>query len=189
MYQLMLTPRVLTPGPGRALGTAIVASLVLTGGIARSEDGPPTKHQNGPVAVGHGIKPGATAVAPPIAGIPKNLREGMAQLLEGSGLFSQALTTVYPRLVDAKLAGPVPYKPANGSVETVYCATASLDDLVPWKVAAWLRVEPGTSPGSALIRAGSGTSYGCGASDLDYGPFPELEAARQKKRQARGKTD
>ena len=176
----------------RVLCGLAIACLLWMGNVARCETASPATQKPGattPSATAHAgtaSAPGSSTGAP----VSRNLREAMAQLLEASLAYRTAMDSGAPKLLAAQFAGPL-QKRMNlfASPQTVYCASAKIDIWpFPYERTAVLLVEPGEN-GQERIRATIGmnnTPFACRL--VKYGPFPELEAARQKRRQALGKT-
>jgi hypothetical protein len=114
-------------------------------------------------------------------------------MLERSPVFR---TLFDVKLINAKLAGPFPYKArtalfsAQYREHTLYCAKADFD--VPWIHAvgknALIRVGAFVNGAERLYATVSNlTPFEC--DKANYGPFPELEQARARRRHALGKSD
>jgi hypothetical protein len=127
------------------------------------------------------------------SGLLQRRRQAIAQMLEGNFAFR---TLFDVKLINAKLAGPFSHKYRNflfsteTHTETLYCASADLD--VPWihavRKTALIRVGQSSNGTERLY--GKVSNYfppECG--DANYGPFPELEHVRARRRKALGKSD
>ncbi len=125
----------------------------------------------------------------------KRRRLVIAEMLERSLPFRTILDV---KLLNAKLAGPFERKFRNflfsseTHTETLYCASAQLD--VPWihpiEKFALIRVglsSNGSEQLYAKIPQGYSSPLECG--NANYGPFPEMEQARSRRRRALGKSD
>lgn len=117
-------------------------------------------------------------------------RMAIATLLERNGAFGLPGET--PKLYDAKLAGPMQ---ATGNLfgkpEIVYCASALYPipfSFFPMGAYAVIRIKK-TETGAELMRASAGRKSQWECFQPKYEPFPELELARARHRQALGKTD
>jgi hypothetical protein len=184
----------------RLLSGLAVASLLVAGSAARGGQPPPMTAQRksnpemgSPVthAGSAGSAVATAAGAPPVD--PASLRrrrEAIAHLLEGTLAYRTAIDNGAPKLLETKFAGPFEYPTFFSGPETVYCASAKIPFwLIPDTRVAVIRVERAEN-GSERIRATVGlnnTPRECRLAK--YGPFPELELARQKRRQALGKAD
>jgi hypothetical protein len=176
----------------------LVAGLLFAASAANGQSGPPTQPKPKAAAPSiakqsGGAAPATNAAAPaPGAGVPRALREAMAEVLEGSVGFRSSLEPA-PRLHDAKLVGPLQASTGlfHSSFETIYCASARVDFWpLPGEPVAMLKIvtdENGKQRivGSVGLTGGPMQCRGI----KNYGPFPELEAARERRRQALGKTD
>jgi hypothetical protein len=120
-------------------------------------------------------------------------RQAIAQLLEGSFVYR---TLFDVKMINAKLAGPFPYKVRNAlfSSEThtviLYCAKTEFVFLgiqAPSRTAL-IRVGR-TSNGSERLIATASNYFPPECKNANYGPFPELEQARARRRHALGKSD
>jgi hypothetical protein len=120
-------------------------------------------------------------------------RQAIAQLLEGSLAFR---TLFDVKLINSKLAGPFPYKVRNAlfssetHTETLYCAKADFD--IPWihaigKIAVIRVGEFRNNSERLYVTIPKYYPFEC--RKADYGPFPELEQARARRRHALGKSD
>jgi hypothetical protein len=177
---------------GRLSGCLAAACFVLAIGAVRAQtaasappqraapkSATPTPHK-GSIA-----SPGKPAVAE----APPNLREAMAKMLEADLGFRTYLDGGAPKLLDTGFVGPIQrstdlFRPS----ETIYCVSAKLDIFpFPTQRVALLKVVTGQD-GKVVIGARIGltnTPFACRL--VKYGPFPELDAARRKRREALGK--
>jgi hypothetical protein len=193
---------VTTSAKRRSLSGLVLACLLLAGwfilsagpSLAASDANPSPKPD--PAARSTSASGPAHAAATAVTSNPVLLqrrRQAIAQMLEGSFPFR---TFFDVKLIDAKLAGPFLHKARNSlfstetHTDTLYCAKANFD--VPWIHAvgksALIRVVE-TSKGSERLVARVSNDYPFECSHADYGPFPELEQARARRRKALGKTD
>jgi hypothetical protein len=182
----------------RMLGGLAVASLLVAGSAARGGQPPPTAQRKSNPEMGSPVtRAGSAGSATATAGAPavdpaslRRRREAIAHLLEGTLAYRTAIDNGAPKLLETKFAGPFEYPTFFSGPETVYCASAKIPFwLIPDTRVAVIRVERGEN-GSERIRASVGlnnTPRECLLAK--YGPFPELELARQKRRQALGKAD
>lgn len=181
------------------LGGLAVASLLVAGSTAQGEQPAPTPAQrkSNPATGAAVTRAGNAGVAAATTGAPavdpaslRRRREAIAHLLEGTLAYRTAIDNGAPKLLETKFAGPFEYRTFFSGLETVYCASAKIPFwLIPDTRVAVIRVERGEN-GSERIRATVGlnnTPRECLLAK--YGPFPELELARQKRRQAMGKAD
>ena len=115
----------------------------------------------------------------------------MAELLEKGYGFRGRLASA-PRIHDAKFAGPIQARTdLFRSPETIYCVNAVVDvPLIPAHPDALLRVVTDENGKQRIVASISlnDTPFGCRLIQ-NYGPFPELEAAREKRRRAEGIKD
>jgi hypothetical protein len=98
---------------------------------------------------------------------------------------------VPPKITNAKFAGPFEYKGLfQTKPSTIYCASARVDfPILAGEYVAVMAIVP-TADGKEKIVGRIGLTYVPNQClRAPYGPFPELERARQKRRQALGKTD
>lgn len=138
----------------------------------------------------------ATAAAGAVTSNPVVLqrrRQAIAQMLEGSLVYR---TLFDVKLINAKLAGPFPHKVRNAlfssetHIETLYCAKAEFVFVgiqSPSRVAL-IRVGQ-SSNGSERLYAQIPNYFPPQCGNANYGPFPELELARTRRRHALGKSD
>ena len=183
----------------RLLSGMAVASLLVAGSAARGEQPPPTTAQrkSNPQIGSTVPRAGSAGSAAATAGAPavdpaslRRRREAIANLLEGTLAYRTAIDNGAPKLLETKFAGPFENKTFLSGPETVYCASAKIPFwLIPATRVAVIRVEPGEN-GLERIKASVGlTNTPRECLLAKYGPFPELELARQKRRQAMGKAD
>lgn len=114
-------------------------------------------------------------------------------MLERSLAFRTAFDV---KLFDAKVAGPI-WRQAKSSIfssetypELIYCVEAKMDILgLPYVKSAFIRVWRTPNGQAERLQANvtSGGALFCPKSE--FGPFPEFEQARAKRRAALGKTD
>jgi hypothetical protein len=179
----------------RATAVAMTC-LLFASGVALGEDRlsaapPPSQSKPKLPATAPTAKKAALAPAAVDAhSAPGSLREAAAELLERNIAYRTILDSGAPKLLEAKFVGPIQRKTwIFGPVETIYCVSAKLDIWpVPYERVALLRINS-TESGQVRMAATIGlnqTPSGC-ALIKNYGPFPELEAARQRRRHAMGK--
>jgi hypothetical protein len=135
--------------------------------------------------------PSAIAVDPVIQ---QRRRQAIAEMLERDITYRTILDV---KLTNARFAGPFEHQTRIlfGPIkqETFYCASADLALPywpLPWPRSAMIRVEKVNEVSERLdaeIRINGGEPGECGR--VDYGPFPELEQLRAKRRAAMGKAD
>jgi hypothetical protein len=138
-----------------------------------------------------GAAPVTNAAASAPGAAPRTLREAIAELLEGSIGFRSRLSPA-PRIHDAKFIGPIQRSTdLFRSPEPIYCVSAKVDfPLIPAHPVALLRVVTDENAKQRIVATIGVTSTPSACSFIkDYGPFPELEAARERKRQALGIKD
>ena len=115
----------------------------------------------------------------------------MAQLLERSIGFTSRLQPA-ARIHDAKFVGPIQRSTdLFRSPEAIYCVKAVVDvPLIPAHPDALLKVVTDENGKQRIVASISltDTPFGCRLIK-DYGPFPELEAVRERRRQAMGIKD
>ena len=170
------------------------ACIVLAIDAVRAQTAAPSPQQRNASPSAAPKMSGTGSVAPkPVSADPRpSLREAIAKMLEGHVGFRTLLDDGAPRLLDTKFAGPIQRRTdLFRSPETIYCVSAKLDIIpFPTRRVALLKVEPGQD-GKPVLEATiglNGTPFGCRLVK-EYGPFPELDAARRKRRQALGKTN
>jgi hypothetical protein len=127
---------------------------------------------------------------PASAQAPRALREAIAKMLEPSLAFRTYLDDGAPKLLETKFAGPI-QKSTDlfRSPETIYCVSAKLDIFpFPTERVAILKVVTGQD-GKTVIGSRTGlnnTPFGCRLLSKEYGPFPEMDALRRRRREAMG---
>jgi hypothetical protein len=133
----------------------------------------------------------AAAQAAPAAVMVQRKREAIAELIERNAAFGVLALGGAPKLSEAQLAGPFEYKGLfQTKPATLYCARAKMDSfLIPTRPAAV--VEFVSMPDGTVRLEGRAYTTKTPRQCLlaKYEPFPELERARQRRRQATGKTD
>jgi hypothetical protein len=127
-------------------------------------------------------------------------RQAIAELVEKSAGFDGNSSS---KLTDARLAGPKVLihrewknwlKPTT-EVDVIYCAKAQLDSSLFPPRTALIFVRNDGNGAETLQAIVERNSYGAGVEPPGchrmegYEPFPDLEQARARKRQALGKTD
>jgi hypothetical protein len=185
---------------GRLLSGLAVASLLVAGSAAWGGQQPPpttAQRKSNPEMGSTVTRAGSAGSAAATAGTPavdpvslRRRREAIAHLLEGTLAYRTAIDNGAPKLLETQFAGPFENRTFFSGPETVYCASAKINFwLIPATRVAVIRVEGGEN-GSERIRATVGLNNTPSECLLaKYGPFPELELARQKRRQALGKAD
>ena len=120
-------------------------------------------------------------------------REQVATMLEKHNAYRGLIDDGAPRLLNAKFAGPFEI---GGNIfyarETIYCVSAEIESPIPWPVptvrTTALRIKRTDS--GEVVRAQIGVnSAPTGCASPKYGPFPELERARARRREAMGKSN
>jgi len=177
----------------RSSSCLAAACIILAIDAVRAQTAPPPPQPRNasPSAAPKMSAAGGVAPKPAAADPPPGLREAIAKMLEAYALFRTLLDDAAPKLLDTKFAGPLQRRTGLfRSPETIYCVSAKLDIFpFPTQRVARLKVETGQD-GKPVLVATIGlndTPFGCRL--VKYGPFPELDAARRKRRQALGKTD
>jgi hypothetical protein len=179
---------------GLALTCLVLASCLISGAgstLAASDENASPK--SGPAVAGNAAVGPTVVVVYSNSGLLQRRRQAIARLLEGSLVYR---TLFDVKLINTKLAGPFPYKYRNSlfsadtHTETLYCASADLD--VPWihavKRIALIRVGQ-SSNGTERLYGKVPNYFPPECSNANYGPFPELEQARARRRHALGKSD
>jgi hypothetical protein len=173
----------------RGVGCALLVAMVLAGGGASAQQSPAG---NSPAATSPASKPAAGKPAAPGSGAVRQpdhrtVRARIALLVELLAGYRPIEDDRAPRLVNAQIAGPIADAlPLQGSGE-VYCVRADIDPkfsgiLLGTKTT---RVTVEARPnGTMSVRARSVAGAFCTGT---YGPFPELEQQRAKRRKAMGK--
>ena len=178
----------------RSIGCVIVLAMALAGGVASAQQSPAA---NSPAAKPSASKPGSQKQSePPRApgsgaarGQPDNwtVRARIALLVDLLPGYRPIEDDRAPRLVNAQIAGPIADAlPLQGS-GAVYCVRADIDPkfsgiLLGTKTT---RITVEARPnGTMSVRARSVAGAFCTGT---YGPFPELEQQRAKRRRAMGK--
>lgn len=167
---------------------------------ASDQGAPQVEDPNSPQAIKARMEASEKALSPAYI---QRRRQAIAELLEKHVSF---VDLVHVKLTDAQLAGPKVIihrewanwlKPTT-EVNAIYCARAQLDsplELYPRRTA--LIVVRNAGNGAETLQALVKMSGYVGINDEPlachrmegYEPFPELEQARARKRQALGKTD
>jgi hypothetical protein len=114
----------------------------------------------------------------PIAADPVLLqrrRQLIADLVEG---YPDYRTIVWVNLLNARLAGPFEW-----GKRTIYCVSAQLWSAIGSTPTMVVQVQR-SGDGSERLIAATGGLFEC--TGADYGPFPELEEARAKRRKRLG---
>jgi hypothetical protein len=130
------------------------------------------------------------AAAPNSDAVVRRRREAIALMLESNRDFGIAYQ-VPPKITNAKFAGPFEYKGLlQTKSSTIYCASARIDfPIIPGEYVAVMAIVP-TADGKEKVVGRIGLTYvPTQCLRAPYGPFPELERARQKRREALGQTD
>ena len=188
---------------GRSWCSLALACLLLAGCAGAgaspaplaSEETPPPKADPAAalaaVAGAGAVSAGAVAADPALLA---RRRQTIAAMLE-SNIAYRTLFDV--KLINAKLAGPFQIKKRNflfsseTHTETLYCASADFD--VPWIHAvrrnAVIRVAQSSNGPERLYARIPLNYYPPECGDAKYGPFPEMEQLRAKRRKALGKAD
>lgn len=177
---------------GRLLNGLAAACIVISIDAARAQAATPPQRHNPPASTTPKSHTGSVAPSgkPASGDAPRSLREAIAQMLETHIGFRTLLDDSAPKLLDAKFAGPIQRSTdLFRSPEAIYCVSAKLD-IFPFPTERVALLKTVTGPdGKPVISATIGLTrrpFGCN-NMVDYGPFPELDAARRKRRQALGK--
>jgi hypothetical protein len=181
-----LAGALLVPSSKQVVRSLVIVCLLFTAGAAFSQSASPAT----PTPAQSATKQRGGA-APAQAPAPRALREAMAELLERGIGFRSRLSSA-PRIHDAKFIGPIQRSTdLFRSPEAIYCVKAVVDfPLIPAHPVALLKVVT-AEDGRQGIRARisiTDTPFGC-LRIKDYGPFPELEAARERRRRVEGIKD
>jgi hypothetical protein len=180
----------------RVLRRSLIATLLVAASAAHGQGAPATPQKPQAAAISaakqpSGAVPAATTAGVPAPGVaPRALREAMAELLEKSIGYRSTMQPA-PRLHDAKFIGPLLVGGLFRSPEAIYCASAKIDFWpIPAKSVALLRVVTDENGKQRIVASVGITGGPLVCRDIkNYGPFPELEAARERRRQALGVKD
>jgi hypothetical protein len=192
-------------GIGRSLSGVALAGLALAGcaspgsvpsTLAGEQSAPPKAGPAQAQAATAGSRSASLTMPAVDPVLEQRRRQAIAALLESSIGYRTILDV---KLTDAKLAGPYleTYRnlfSGSTSEDRYYCVSANLDLPYlpqPYPRTAVIRVKPAEN-GSESLRAAIGLTQPpseCMGKRIPYGPFPELEQLRAKRRQAQGKTD
>jgi hypothetical protein len=179
----------------RLSGSFSVVCMALIIGAANGQTEPPSargaKAQASavPKATPAGTAP-ATAASPAAGVASGNIRQAIAQLLEPDIGYRTLLDGGAPKLLEPQFAGPLQGRTfLFRSPVTYYCVSAKLDIFpFPTQRVAMLTLESDPS-GKSVIKGRIGVDNVPSGCSVRYGPFPELAALRQKRRQGLGKPD
>jgi hypothetical protein len=182
----------------------LLAGCASPGGIAtpqaNEQGAPPVEDPNSPQAIKARLEASEKALSP--AHLQRR-RQAIAELLEKNTGFNNIFQA---KLRNAQLAGPkviihrewANWLKPNDEVDAIYCARADLDSpLQLYSRRSAVIVVKNAGNGAETLRALVRTR-GWLAADVEssacyrmegYEPFPDLEQARERKRQALGKTD
>jgi hypothetical protein len=194
---------------GRGLRVLTLACLLLAGcaspgGLpsqqASDQGSPPTADPNSPDAVKARVEASEKALSPAYL---QRRRQAIAELLEKNVGYDN---NFHVKLMEAQLAGPKVAKhrewynwlKPTTEVNAIYCAKAQLDsplELYPRRTAVIVVKNAGN--GAETLQANVAVNGYIGVNAVPpichgmegYEPFPELEQARARRRQALGKTD
>ena len=126
-----------------------------------------------------------TATAPPaawsnaaVAADPAVLQRRRQAIAEMAEVYPSYRTIFWLQLINAKLAGPFEW-----GGRTIYCVSAQLWSPIGSAPTTVFRVER-SSNGMERLTGASGGLFEC--ANANYGPFPELEEARTKRRKRLG---
>jgi hypothetical protein len=119
----------------------------------------------------------------------RNIRERIAGSVEGMMMFRGIIDGGAPRLLNAKVSAPFVYKSQFGSPNTLICVSAEIEQplsgLLPTVRGVSfivVRSPNGTEGYGPLDSNNNGVPAECNAAK--FGPFPELQRLRTKRRQA-----
>jgi len=160
---------------------ALVCTLLV--GCAGGSSRPLTADQTSPPKAEPAAAQAATAqpVAwsnAAVAADPAVLQRRRQIIAENVEVSSAYRTIVWVQLINAKLAGPFEW-----GGQTIYCASAQLWSAIGVVRVTVIRVER-SSDGSERLTGATGGLFEC--TNANYGPFPELEEARAKRRKRLG---
>jgi hypothetical protein len=180
---------------GLALACLLLAGCAGTGAgpspLASEETPPPKADPAAALAAAAGsgaASAGAMAADPALL---QRRRLAIAAMLERHFAYR---TLFDVKLINAKLAGPFEYAEkslftAKTWTSTLYCTSVQLDvalSIIPVVRTAVIRVVP-SGNGFERLNARNQSPFECG--DAKYGPFPEIEQLRARRRKALGKAD
>jgi hypothetical protein len=187
-----------------SLACLLLAGCASAGGPpsqqAADQSSPPAADPNSPDAVKARLEASEKALSPAYL---QRRRQAIAELLEKNVGYD---VNFHVKLMDAQLTGPKVVKHTEWhnwlkpttEVDSIYCAKAQLDsalNLFPRRTAVIVVKNAGN--GAETLRAIVAVSSVIGMDSeppschgmVGYEPFPELEQARARQRQALGKTD
>jgi hypothetical protein len=179
----------------------LLAGCASQGGVpsqqASDQTSPAIEDPNSPQAIKARLEASEKALSPAYL---QRRRQAIAELVEKSAGFDGNSSS---KLTDARLAGPKVLihrewknwlKPTT-EVDVIYCAKAQLDSSLFPPRTALIFVRNDGNGAETLQAIVERNSYGAGVEPPGchrmegYEPFPDLEQARARKRQALGKTD
>jgi hypothetical protein len=189
---------------GPALACLLLAGCASPGGLtsqqANDQRSPPIEDPGSPEAVKARVQASEKALT---ADYLQRRRQAIAELIEKHVGYDN---NFHVKLMDAQLAGPKVIihrewanwvKPTT-EVNAIYCAKAQLDsplELNPRRTAVIVVKNAGNGAETLQAIVKISGYIGLNPEPLachrmeGYGPFPELEQARARRRQALGKTD
>ncbi|MGY3451660.1 hypothetical protein [Bradyrhizobium sp. USDA 4353] len=170
-----------------------ILMLLLLAGCASAAAPSPQADAGQPAAASNDTsKRDSRAVAASTAADPSlpRRREAIARVLEDHLGYRTWLDDGAPRLSEAKFSGPFEYGggPFESKRITIYCVSAKLElPLIPTTRITVVHFEPGEGGREKMefVVAMNHTPKGCMLAK--YEPFPELERAREQRRQKMGK--
>jgi hypothetical protein len=169
-------------------GLAALA-LLLASPVARAASALPATYQSKPNQIANTKRSDDKSAKAP-AGVVLGRREAIARLLEsGRGYGLEMMGP--PKLTEAKFAGPFEYKGLfQAQPATIFCVSAKVEYPIFATTRVTVLAIVATPDGKERIVGRTGMNYRpAQCSYAPYGSFPELERARQKHREAMGKTD
>jgi hypothetical protein len=162
---------------------SMALACVLLAGCAGGTPPPLTADQTSPPRVEPATARAATAqpgtwANAAVTADPAVLQRRRQIIAENVEVSSAYRTIVWVQLINAKLAGPFEW-----GGRTIYCASAQLWSAIGTVRTTVIRVER-SSDGSERLTGATGGLFEC--TNANYGPFPELEEARAKRRKRLG---
>jgi hypothetical protein len=179
--------------------------LVVAVSAASGEPAPPTAGQHSQAVVTTNLKSSpksgarSSGVGTPSAAVPaasQSVRMTIATFLEGQPRFRKFDDDGAPKLVNAKIAGPILGLRKSVPEQPFFCVQVNLilTNRILWvtqdeldAVITFIASEDGSVriQGTVIsVTTGSATCH-----DRPYTPFPELEQVRAQRRRALGKVD
>jgi hypothetical protein len=175
---------------------AVVQALFATSAAWSEPISPATGNRSGSVVTEGVVSSGRTAPSTSVPMPTPSVRTTIARFLEGVQRFRKYDDEGAPKLVKARIAGPVEVTRMFSDKHLIYCVEADLimTNRVLWVthdvLQAVIKFLPGENGGQriqAQVRSVDRLHTVC--NQVPFTPFPELEQLRTQRRHALGKAD